>query len=194
MVWKLFTNFRAIGRQWPPSWFHFSHWPNDWLSFHVTQSRNKLVPKPIPIPNLYFMTAWHENVTELMTEVFAPGIYRSHWVRYPIALRGNYKRELIYLVSRWIDYSAFEGSETCWLGCRKCVFKVNARAKEARLVAMPAQQFGPAMQILNGPLLFISLEIDCFHGVWTRKYLHSMTKLSGWLCHLARSWRTWIRW
>jgi hypothetical protein len=28
--------------------------------------------------------------------------------------------------------------------------------------------------------LFISLEIDCFHGLWTRKYLHSMTKLSGW--------------
>jgi hypothetical protein len=24
--------------------------------------------------------------------------------------------------------------------------------------------------------LFISLEIDCFHGLWTRKYLHSMTK------------------
>ena len=31
--------------------------------------------------------------------------------------------------------------------------------------------------------LLISLEIDCFHGLWTRKYLHSMTKLSGWLRH-----------
>jgi hypothetical protein len=29
--------------------------------------------------------------------------------------------------------------------------------------------------------LFISLEIDCFHGQLTRKYLHSMTKLSRWL-------------
>jgi hypothetical protein len=35
--------------------------------------------------------------------------------------------------------------------------------------------------------LFISLEIDCFHGLWTRKYLHSMTKLSGWLRHCAES-------
>jgi hypothetical protein len=24
MVLKLFTTFRAIGRQWPPSWLHFS--------------------------------------------------------------------------------------------------------------------------------------------------------------------------
>jgi hypothetical protein len=30
---------------------------------------------------------------------------------------------------------------------------------------------------------FISLKIDCFHSLWTRKYLHSITKLSGWLRH-----------
>jgi hypothetical protein len=35
--------------------------------------------------------------------------------------------------------------------------------------------------------LFISLEIDCFHGQLTRKYLHSMTKLSGWLRYWAGS-------
>ena len=35
-------------------------------------------------------------------------------------------------------------------------------------------------------IIFISLEIDCFHGLWTRKYLHSMTKLSGWLRHWIR--------
>jgi hypothetical protein len=31
--------------------------------------------------------------------------------------------------------------------------------------------------------LFISLEIYCVHGLWTWKYLQSMTKLSGWLRH-----------
>ena len=35
--------------------------------------------------------------------------------------------------------------------------------------------------------LFISLEIDCFHGQLTRKYLPSMTKLSGWLRYWAGS-------
>ena len=30
-------------------------------------------------------------------------------------------------------------------------------------------------------IIFISLEIDCFHSQWTRKYLHSGTKSSGWL-------------
>jgi hypothetical protein len=40
-------------------------------------------------------------------------------------------------------------------------------------VAKPAQQFGHAMQILNSLSLFIPLEIDCFHGVPTQKYLHS---------------------
>jgi hypothetical protein len=37
----------------------------------------------------------------------------------------------------------------------------------------------------NFKSIFIYLHIDCFHGVWiwTRKYLHSMTKLSGWLRH-----------
>jgi hypothetical protein len=33
---------------------------------------------------------------------------------------------------------------------------------------------------------FISLEIDCFHSQWTRKYLHSGTKSSGWLRYCLR--------
>jgi hypothetical protein len=35
--------------------------------------------------------------------------------------------------------------------------------------------------------LFISLEIDCFHGVGTRKYLHSMIELSGFATALRES-------
>jgi hypothetical protein len=31
--------------------------------------------------------------------------------------------------------------------------------------------------------LFISSEMDCFHSQWTQKYLHSGTKLSGWLSY-----------
>ena len=31
--------------------------------------------------------------------------------------------------------------------------------------------------------LFNSLKMHCFYGLWTQKYLHSMTKLSGWLRH-----------
>jgi hypothetical protein len=40
--------------------------------------------------------------------------------------------------------------------------------------------------------LFISSEIDCFHRLWTWKYLHSMTKLSGWLATGATTygWQT----
>jgi hypothetical protein len=33
----------------------------------------------------------------------------------------------------------------------------------------------------------ISLEIYCFHGLWTWKYLHSMAKLSSWLHHWRQS-------
>ena len=36
-------------------------------------------------------------------------------------------------------------------------------------------------------LIFISLEIDFFYGLKTQKYLHSMTKLVGWLRHQVGS-------
>jgi hypothetical protein len=39
------------------------------------------------------------------------------------------------------------------------------------------------MRYANFKSLLISLKNDCFHGLWTQKYLHSMTRLSGWLRH-----------
>ena len=32
IIWKKCTTFIDIGRQFPPSWLHFSHRPNDWSS------------------------------------------------------------------------------------------------------------------------------------------------------------------